>query len=111
MRMLQADIGVLHPWLYCALERGAEKGAESEVFAPNTGFVIQARLVRCHDAAACCGEVSNLRTLSVRQSSDVRKNQRLEPARGIKLPVVYHLEGDPRFDERLVDTVDVVFYP
>ena len=60
--------------------------------------------------AAALHELAELPALRVGQGGDVRQDERLEPVQvvGVEQPVVDHLEGDARLDQRLIPAQRVV---
>src|SRR4051812_3043569 len=103
LRVIQAQVGVLHPLLGATGVIGSEQFGQSKIVAPFAEFVIQARLVRGDNRNSVERGAGELFALRIRQASDVRENQRLKICEmsGIEQTVMDHFEWNARFDQGL----------
>ena len=100
----QRQIGVEHGALHFAGEGGAEERSQSEVRAAHAPLVVKGSFVGRYDVAAVVDKLANLLTLQIRKRCDIGKDQGAKRSicSRIEQSIMHHLEGNPRFDQRLV---------
>src|SRR5262252_8792238 len=111
--VLQTQISVVHRPRRSCLVAYAEQISQSEVVSSHTPLIVEARFVSRYDAAAPGDILAELIALRPRHACNIREDQGLElPDLGaLQHPVVHHLKGNTRLDQRLIPSERVILDP
>ena len=107
LRVLEAEVGVVHRAFGAAREARAEQLREAEVLSLHAPLVVQRSFRGGDDAAAARDELAQLNALRVGEGRDVWQDERFEIREVLRVeqPVVHHLERDARLDERVIPAI------
>ena len=81
MRMLQVNVGILHSRIDRAFEPSSKQFRKTKIRSPFAPFIVEARLVCSHNAAAALNILNKLPALRVRQARDIGQHKRLKRSR------------------------------